>query len=166
MVTSPNQKTITINKTDVEKGTGKKRAYFIAYTDIIEAAAQDLTNTAFKLYMYFVTNSNGYISAFSPKDVSERYGCSMDAARDAFKLLETKGYLTLEPGSRSKYLFNDIKDTIPAELPLDIAAHLEKRTFKDTTTGEVYELTFADLLKSAQGNEELAQKVWNTGGRR
>lgn len=160
MVTSPNQKTITIQKTEVEKGNGKNKPYLIAYVDIIEAAARDLSNTAFKLYMYLLSNSNGYISAFSPKDVSERYGCSVDSARDAFKTLEAKGYIALEEGMKAKYIFKDKKDTPIASLPTAIAANLQKKKFKDDDTGEIYEMTFKELLAALDNNEAAAKQLW------
>ena len=158
MVTSPNQKQIVIRKTNVEKGTGKSRAYFITYTDIVEAAARDLSNTAFKLYIYLLSNGNGFISAFSPKDVSDRYGCSMDSAREAFKILVDTGCLTLVPGTKSKYEFTDNKAAAATELPLEISAQLITKKFR--AQGQEYDWTYDQLLKACGNDEETAKNLW------
>ena len=105
MITSPNSKIITIQKTDVMEERKGDKVYLITCVDIIEAAASNLSNTAFKLYMYLLSKPNGCSFPFSSKDVSERYGCSVDSAREAFKTLETKGYITLEKNTKTNYIF-------------------------------------------------------------
>ena len=107
-MTSPNQRTIVSDKTDIEKGTGKTRPYLIAYIDIIEKAAQLLNGNAFKLYIYLLCNNKGFHIGFSPKDVAESFGCSADTVRTSFAILVNNGFLTLESGSKSKYIFTDI----------------------------------------------------------
>lgn len=107
MITSPNSKIITIQKTDVVEERDGDKVYLIAHKDIIEAAASDLSNTAFKLYMYLLSKPNGCSFPFSPKDVSERYGCSVDSAREALKVLETKGYISLKKDTKTNYIFKE-----------------------------------------------------------
>lgn len=106
-MTSPNQRTVLIKKTKVEKGTGKERQYLIAYKDIIENSAKVLNGNAFKLYIYLLSHNETYFFGFSPKDVSERFGCSADTVRSSFSILVDKGFLTLESGSKTKYIFTD-----------------------------------------------------------
>ena len=107
MITSPNSKIITIQKTNVMEEREGEKVYLIACEDIIEAAARNLSNTAFKLYMYLLSKPNGCSFPFSPKDVSEKYGCSVDSAREALKVLETKGYITLEKDTKTNYIFKE-----------------------------------------------------------
>ena len=107
MITSPNSKIITIQKTNVMEEKEGEKVYLIACEGIIESAARNLSNTAFKLYMYLLSKPNGCSFPFSPKNVSERYGCSVDSAREALKVLETKGYITLEKDTKTNYIFKE-----------------------------------------------------------
>lgn len=156
----PNQNTFLINKEEVKQGTGKSRPYLTAYIDTIQTAAQNLTGNSFKLYIYFLANTNGYTSAFSPKDVANKYGCSVDSAREAFKTLVNKGYLTLIEGTKTKYIFKDIATINPISLPSSIANNIAKKRFKDNDTGIIYEWTYKELLANCENNQELAQELW------
>ena len=80
-----------------------------------------LSGNAFKLYIYLLSNVNGYNFGFSPKDVAERYGCSIDTVRSAFTTLVDKGFLTLAEGSKSKYIFKDtiIEQEVPQDTKLN-----------------------------------------------
>lgn len=111
-MTSPNQRWIRINKTKVEKNTGVERPYLNAYKDILEKAAKELSGNAFKLYIYLLSNNNNYSFGFSPKDVSERYGCSIDTVRNAFTILVNKGFLILDSESKARYIFRDTKEDL------------------------------------------------------
>ena len=108
MSSYPNQNTFLINKEDVKRESGKSRPYLTAYIDTIQTASKNLTGNSFKLYIYLLSNSNNFTSAFSPKDVADKYGCSVDSAREAFKTLINKGYLTLIEGTKTRYIFKDI----------------------------------------------------------
>lgn len=112
-MTSPNQRTIVSNKTEVVKGTGKKRPFLNAYRDIIENAAKVLNGNAFKLYIYLLCQNKGWNFGFSPKDVAESFGCSADTVRTSFATLVNNGFLTLESGKKAKYVFTDIPATQP-----------------------------------------------------
>ena len=160
MTSYPNQNTFLVNKEDVKRETGKSRPYLTAYVDTIQLAAQDLTGNSFKLYIYFLSNTNNYTSAFSPKDVSSKYGCSVDSVREAFKTLIKKGYLVLIDGTKTKYIFKDIAKAEPISLPCAIVGNLEKKRFKDNDTGTIYEWTYKELLKNCENNEELAKELW------
>ena len=107
-MTSPNQRTIVIDKTDVSKGSGTTRPFLVEYNDIIENAAQLLNGNAFKLYIYLLCNKKGFHIGFSPKDVAESFGCSTDTVRTSFTTLVNNGFLTLANGSKSKYIFTDV----------------------------------------------------------
>lgn len=107
-MTSPNQRTIVIDKTDVPKGSGTTRPFLVAYNDIIENAAKLLNGNAFKLFIYLLSNMKGFNFGFSPKDVAERFGISADTVRNAFTTLVNNGFLTLANGSSTKYIFTDV----------------------------------------------------------
>lgn len=160
MSSYPNQNTFVINKEEVKRESGKSRQYLIAYKDTIQTAAKNLTGNSFKLYIYLLSNSNNFTSAFSPKDVADKYGCSVDSAREAFKTLINKGYLTLIEGTKTKYIFKDIARSTPISLPSSIVDNIVKKRFKDNDTGNIYEWTYEELLKNCENNEEIAKKLW------
>lgn len=160
MSSYPNQNTFLINKEDVKRESGKSRPYLTAYIDTIQTAAKNLTGNSFKLYIYLLSNSNNFTSAFSPKDVADKYGCSVDSAREAFKTLINKGYLTLIEGTKTKYIFKDIARSTPISLPSSIVDNIVKKRFKDNDTGNIYEWTYEELLRNCKNNEELAKKLW------
>ena len=158
-----NQKKIEIVKEIVDKGTGKNRPYMIAYTDTIELAAKELNNTQFKVYIYLLTNQDGYYFGLSPQDIANRYGASIDAVRDAIKGLIDKGYLVQEKNSEWNYKFYDRLDKKPIPLPSNVSIKEKVKTFIDEDTGEEIKLTFKQLLEECDGDEELANKTWNGG---
>lgn len=160
MSSYPNQNTFLINKEEVKRDSGKLRPYLTAYIDTIQTAAKNLMGNSFKLYIYLLSNANGYTSAFSPKDVADKYGCSVDSVRNAFKTLVSKGYLTLIKGTKTKYIFKDVATSMPISLPSAIADNIVKKKFKDNDTGNIYEWTYKELLANCENNEELAQKLW------
>ena len=160
MSSYPNQNTFLINKEDVKRESGKIRPYLTAYIDTIQNASQNLTGNSFKLYIYLLSNVNNYTAAFSPRDVADKYGCSVDSAREAFKTLVNKGYLTLIEGTKTKYIFKDVATSTPVSLPSAIANNIVKKQFKDNDTGTIYEWTYKELLENCENNQELAQELW------
>lgn len=158
MFTSPNQRRVTVIKEQVEKGTGAKRPYLVAYRDNIEKAAQDLTGTAFKVYIYFLSNQEGFEFGYSPQDVANKYGCSADAARDAFNTLVKKGYLVEE--RHNVFTFNEKKVPASIALPSTFGDNLIKKRFHDEY-GNTYDWTFKELLEiGCDGNMETAKELW------
>lgn len=156
-----NQKKITIIKEVVEKESGKSRPYMISYVDTIEKAGQDLKNTAFKVYMYLLTNQNGFYFGLSPQDIANRYGVSIDAVRDAIKQLEEKGYL--DKTDEDEYFFYDRLDKKPVELAEEVEINNEKRYFHSKSTGEKVAYTYKEIL-DAYGAES-ARRIWERGGK-
>lgn len=65
----------------------------IAYQDNISAALKDLSNSAFKVYIYFLFHKDGYSIAFSPEYFRKSVNICKDTARKAFKELQEKGYI-------------------------------------------------------------------------
>lgn len=159
-MTSPNQRTIVSDKTTVIPSTGKERPYLIAYVDIIEESARQLSGNAFKLYIYLLSHNKNWKFGFSPKDVAERYGCSADTIRDSFTILVNKGFLTLASGSKTKYIFTDVAVPQAIALPNEVTSNIEKKLFKDSETNTTYSWTFKELLNACGNDESLAKKLW------
>ena len=158
MSSYPNQNTFLINKEDVKRESGKSRPYLTAYIDTIQTASQNLTGNSFKLYIYLLSNTNNYTSAFSPKDVADKYGCSVDSAREAFKTLVNKGYLTLIEGTKTKYIFKDVAVTTPKDISTFVDV-LEKKQFK--IGNDIVEWTFEELKKALpKETEETVKTIW------
>jgi predicted transcriptional regulator len=142
-------------KETVEKESGKKRPYMIAYVDTIEHAAKELKNGAFKVYIYLLTNQNDYYFGLSPQDIANRYGINIDTAREGIKQLIDKGYLVSSSGN--EFTFYDKK---PVELSEKIDIMNETRMFH-TTKGEEVFYTYAEIL-DAFGVDE-AKVIWERG---
>lgn len=158
MNTYPNQNKILINKEEVKRDSGKNRPYLTAYIDTIQTASQNLTGNSFKLYIYLLSNANGYTSAFSPKDVAEKYGCSVDSARESFKTLVNKGYLTLIEGTKTSYIFKDVATTTPKDITNFVEIPVKKQ-FK--IGNDVVEWTFEELKKALpKETEETIKALW------
>lgn len=155
-----NQKRITIYKEKVSRDTGKERPYFLAYIDTLEKAAQELKGNAFKVYIYLLTNLDGFHFGLSPQDISNKYGMSLDSARDAIKQLIDKGYLELLEDCKFEYAFYDRTDKKPINLPDDVAKKLETKCFTSRSTGEVVEYTFKQILEMVDNDFEYAKSIW------
>ena len=56
-------------------------------------ASRNLSNSAFKLFMYFVMNSHGFQRALSPKHVQETMGLSKKSFYNARQELIKEGFL-------------------------------------------------------------------------
>ncbi len=95
MRTNPNQKIITVNKIKCDKNN----LYMMTNLKALQYAAQDLKAGAFKLWIYFSQNQNGYSFALSNKDVNESFGIKKDQYDSAIKELEVKGYLINNGGN-------------------------------------------------------------------
>lgn len=70
MITVPNQKIVRIEK----EPCGKGNLYAAINLKALEAAAQNLDAGAFKLWIYFAKNQNGYEFALSSKDANTTFG--------------------------------------------------------------------------------------------
>ncbi len=152
-----NQKRVTIQKEVVEKDSGKKRPYMVTYVDTIEKAAQELKNSAFKVYISLLSNQNSYYFGLSPQAIANHYGISIDAARDGIKQLMEKGYLEQE--NENDYIFYDRIDKKPLKLAEGIEIEKEIRIFHDEN-GEEVECSYNDILE-AYGIR--AQEIWEQG---
>ena len=102
MITVPNQKIVTVEK----EPCGKGNLYAAINLNAMEAAAQDLDAGAFKLWIYFAKNQNGYEFALSSKDAHDTFGLGKSQYDTAVKKLIAAGYLTNVQGNQ--YVFSEI----------------------------------------------------------
>ena len=102
MITVPNQKIVTVEK----EPCGKGNLYAAINLNALEAAAQDLDAGAFKLWIYFAKNQNGYEFALSSKDAHDAFGLGKSQYDTAVKKLISSGYLTNTQGNQ--YTFSEI----------------------------------------------------------
>ena len=101
MITYPNQRVVTILKDKCDKDFLQ-----INNGDWQEASQIIKTYSAFKLYLYFASNKDGYSIALSAVAVQEAIGISENTYRAAFKELVELGYLTQVPGRKNNYTFH------------------------------------------------------------
>ena len=135
---NPNQRSVLINRDMPQKDSGEK--YLAVYEKKLTAAAQELSEVPFKLYIYLLCNKDKYDLWFSPKVFASSYGVNVDTARKAFNLLIEKGYI-LEIG-KNQYSFyeepqkkNQIKITIQEETRM---VEQEDGTFLPYTYSQFY----------------------------
>lgn len=148
----PNQKMVWIHRDMPKQTKENKRAFVAAYTEAIEAAARNIHKpTSFKLFMYFLCNKDEYRFALSPQDFANRYGVSLDSAKDAVNDLIALGYLVL----REKKTY-DFYET-PHNDDLEPVEAVRKKF--ETKSGKVLELTFTELVEKL-GSKERAEEKW------
>ena len=86
------QKAVKVNKKRNPDDKTDVRIDNIFKKDILEAMS-NLKGATFKLYMYILSNQDGYIFGLSQKDVAVRAGIPEATYRTAVKELIDKGYL-------------------------------------------------------------------------
>lgn len=100
--TVPNQKVVKVQK----QLCNKVNLYATINIEAMEAAAQDLKAGAFKLWVYFAKNQDGFQFALSSRDVLDTFGIKKDQYDSAIKELLNKGYLVETGGNQ--YIFNEV----------------------------------------------------------
>ena len=95
-----NQKTIIIHRSNP---LSEKKQYLAIDCQALATAARLLTPSGFKLYLYLASNQNNYEKDYSPRDFSNVYGLSVDAARRAPADLVKCGYIIEENGKLNFY---------------------------------------------------------------
>ena len=105
----PNQKAFKVNKKREPDNKTDVRISDLFKKDIFEAC-KNLKDTTFKVYMYLVSNQDGYVGGLSKVDVLTQTGISESSYKRALKELEEKGYLL--------YSHQQAQDSSGALLPL------------------------------------------------
>lgn len=100
MVTYPNQKVITVNKNEC------KSDFLQVNNESWHVACDTLSFSAFKLWLYMISNKDGYTFALSYEAINEAIPMSRNTYDNAIKDLRTAGYLTHVEGNQ--WNFNEI----------------------------------------------------------
>ena len=146
----PNQKIVKINREKVDKVAANGRKYLIAYQDNLLDAIGNLTHTAFKVYLFFLFNKDGFTFAYSPEYIRKQTNICKETARKAFKELQEKGYIISTSRGYEFYEYPRFSANIK---PIG-----EQREFIDSETGEVFKYSLEQLI-AAVGSEQAA-KLW------
>ena len=145
----PNQKQITIHRDIVKKSSN--RVYLCVYVDNIIEACKLLSNTAFKTYIFLLTNRDNYYYEYSPTVISKATNLSLETVRKNFKELEEKKFIIAADDSRTQYDFYEVHRP-------NIKIEVEKRLFVDSNTDEIISLSY-DELRNIVG-EDNAKIAW------
>lgn len=146
----PNQKIVKVNREKVDKVAANGRKYLIAYQDNLLDAIGNLTHTAFKVYLFFLFNKDGFTFAYSPEYIRKQTNICKETARKAFKELQEKGYIISTSRGYEFYEYPRFSANIK---PIG-----EQREFIDSETGEVFKYSLEQLI-AAVGSEQAA-KLW------
>lgn len=151
MITSPHQRIITIKRDIPKQSKDNKRPYMIAYNDVIEEAARNLSTVGeFKVYLYMISNQDNYKFGCSPQNIADRYGLNIDTVKKAINKLIEKGYIVKTKGT---YEFHEK----PLVLDLEPIEEIRK---KFSSKGQILELTYAELVELV--GEERAKFAWDS----
>ena len=90
------KKAITVKREPLDFHSSQKN--FIIPNMTLAEAARSLNGTELKLYLYLLSNDEGYMRDFSSQHFSSIYGCSRNATMRAFDGLIQKKYLVIEDG--------------------------------------------------------------------
>ena len=145
----PCQKQLVIHREAVKKTNG--RVFLCVYSDNLLSACRELSGSAFKTYVYLLTNRDGFGLEYSPTAISAATKLSLETIRRNFKEMEEKKFII--PADGSKTLFNFYEVHKP-----NITLSVEKRTFVDSETGEIYDLSYSDLVNVV--GEYDAKTMW------
>ena len=101
MTRYPNQRMVTVFKENCDSDFLQvKNSEWQAASSVLK------TYSAFKLYLYFASNKNGYTIALSPVAINEAIGVCENTYRSAFKELLEVGYLRPVEGRKNMYTFH------------------------------------------------------------
>lgn len=143
-----NQFKITIKEpSKVDKG--EKVRFVNIPTDVWQKASQELSGTAFKVWMYLNANQKDFSCDFSPADIEAKTGASTTSVKRARAELCEKGYL-VEGKSNNELEFYCV--------PQD-NRNAEKRIF--TIFNEEVYLTYKELEKKYPDKKKL-KRIWES----
>lgn len=122
----PNQKKILIERTSLNA----QKDYLKVSNQNLDVAMYNLKGAAFKLWVYFADNKNGYILDLYPVDFCTKAKVSDSTYRRAFETLEEKGYLIKSPKQKNLYLFSEESNSDKLSLPDEINS-IDTNDFKE-----------------------------------
>jgi len=131
----PNQKKILIERSS----ESVRKNFFKVSNESLQEAMYNLDANAFKLWIYFADNANGYSMDLYPCDFITTANVSDDTYRRAFKKLEKKGYLIASTKVKNLYIFKEISDSAEKPVKADVINSVDKVTLE-----EIKKTYFAD----------------------
>lgn len=85
------QKAFRIRKIRAQEGATDVRVSDIFKNDLINAA-KDLNGITFKIYIYLISNQDGYVGGLSRADITSKLGISSKSYDNGIQELKDKGY--------------------------------------------------------------------------
>ena len=130
----PNQKRIFIQRSSERA----QKDFLKVSNESLEIAMYNLKGNAFKLWIYFADNKNGYAMDLYPVDFCTKAKVSDSTYRRAFEELENKGFLIKSNKQKNLYLFREVSLSDEIEKPDEINsidtesfAELKRNYFED-----------------------------------
>ena len=121
----PNQRKIII-----ERSSDKAKAdFFKVSNDSLNIAMFNLKDNAFKLWIYFADNKDGYIMDLYPVDFCSKANVSYSTYKRSFEKLEHFGYLVKSEKNENYYLFKEMSESENIQHP-DMVNSLDTESFK------------------------------------
>ena len=120
----PNQKTIYIQRTS----NNVRKDYLKVSNTNLFSAMYNLKPNAFKLWIYFLDNADGYRLDLYPVDFINKANVARSTYDMAFKQLQEKGYLIQSEVKDNLYIFKEQSDLV--EKP-DLISSIDKEQFND-----------------------------------
>ena len=105
--TSPNQKTVHVHRSPLENN------FLGINNESWKAAARMLSGPAFKLYIYFASNKDGFNLALSPKAIQQDIAMPRSTFYDQLNMLESLGYLHADKERKNVYHFYENPLIVP-----------------------------------------------------
>lgn len=124
--TIPNQKTIIIERSS----ESVKKDFLKVSNENLGLAMLNLSPNAFKLWIYFTDNANGYKLELYSIDFEKRANVSKSTYGRCFKELEEKGYLIKSQKEKNFYLFKEKSDSKDLK-HIDQVWSLENKALED-----------------------------------
>ena len=152
----PNQKQVKCNKIKVEKNSGL--AYACIYRYSMEDAMSNLKPNTFKLWLWLASNKPNFTVELSSTYLSKVLHASVNTIKASVNELIDKGYMIQD--TERKHFYNFYEEP---QKHNKITIQREQRQFTDLDTGEIFYLTYADLLENV-GNESEAKQLWEAAG--
>ena len=129
-MSAPNQKKIYIERSSDKA----KKDYLKVSNQSLKFALYNLKPSAFKLWIYFADNSNGYVFDLYPVDFCNKANLSKTTYQNAWKELEEYGYIKRSNKKKNIYLFREISDSDKIKDPdkdKDIVQSVEGKEFEE-----------------------------------
>lgn len=124
----PNQKMILIQR--AKESVYAQKDYLKVANYILEIAMYNLKGNAFKLWVYFTDNAEGYTMDLYPVDFCTKARVSDSTYRRAFEDLLEKGYLRQSDKDSNVYIFYEVSNSDQIEYP-DKVNSLDTDNFKE-----------------------------------